>query len=296
MDFLTGYSAFHWVATWANPGFDVFFRIITDLGSHALYYLVCAPLFWVVDRRQASLLFLLVLISAYLNTVVKLGFATPRPDPALARVMDLRPFEAKNPSFPSGHTQGAVVFWAFLAVWVARRWMSAVAFVMVSLVAFSRVYLGAHFPIDIVGGVILGIGTLVVVAPLLRSWVERDLIANPTIVGPLLVSALAATLLTNDPSLAMLSGCLLGFVVATVWLPQPPPLGGNTRQRTLAALVGVLIMAPCAAAIETAHGNALLLLAAVTFLWIVALWVYPHALSRFLAAQEQNEVEIETYP
>src|SRR5262245_4814152 len=44
-----GYDMFHWVETWSHPALDFFFRVITDLGSSILYFLIIAPLFWVVD-------------------------------------------------------------------------------------------------------------------------------------------------------------------------------------------------------------------------------------------------------
>src|SRR5689334_11911773 len=118
MQLLTGYVVFDWIATWARPFWDVFFHLISDLGSHVFYYLILAPLFWVVDRRRAAILFFLVLASGYVNTVAKLWFHTPRPDPHLARVLDLQLFQSGSNAFPSGHAQNAVVVWAYLAAWV----------------------------------------------------------------------------------------------------------------------------------------------------------------------------------
>ncbi len=284
MDLLAGYGAFHWVATWANPGLDAFFRIVTDLGSHTLYYFVCAPLFWVVDRRQASVLFLLIMVSAYVNTAVKLGFNTPRPNPALARVIDLRPLQEHSASFPSGHTQGAVVFWGFVALWIARRWVSVLCALMIVLISFSRIYLGAHFPIDVLGGLILGAATMWIAPRPLLQLAERNFEGTAQFVGAALLASLAATVLSRDPSLAMLSGCLLGFFLATVWLPQPAAVRASTPQRVAAAGVGVLILAPVAGIIAKLAAQPLALFVAISLLWVVTLWVYPHALARILPA------------
>ena len=69
-------------------------------------------------------------------------------------------------SFPSGHTMGATVFYAVLAsylVWTLRRWkigaaIIAAACLMVSLVALSRVYLGAHYLSDVLAAMVEGCG------------------------------------------------------------------------------------------------------------------------------------------
>ncbi len=295
MDFLTGYAAFHWVATWAHPSLDVFFRIITDLGSHVLYFVVCAPLFWVVDRRRASVLFLLVLFSAYINTFAKLGFGTPRPDPALARVVDLREFQAHSPSFPSGHTQGAIVFWYFVAAWAGRRWVSLLAIAMMILVGFSRIYLGAHFPIDVLGGFVLALLSLRWLWPPLHRWVDNDLSSNVLWLMPAVIVAVAAALLTHDSSLALLGGCLLGFVASTVWLPPAPEIAASSQQRALAVALGIVVLAPVATLIQQARGNALLLLVSVAAMWVLSLWLYPHVLARFLSSQAAG-TEVQSVP
>lgn len=285
MDFLSGYAAFHWVATWAHPSLDVFFRIVTDLGSHATYFVVCAPLFWVVDRRRASVLFLLVLFSAYINTFAKLGFNTPRPDPTLARVMDLRPFQSNSPSFPSGHTQGAIVFWSFVALWARRRWVSVLAAVMMILVGFSRIYLGAHFPIDVLGGVVLALFSLRWLWPPLHRWVEADFPASAPWLLPVVIAAIASALLTHDSSLALLGGCLVGFVASTAWLAPAPEIVAGPKQRALAATLGAVVLLPIATLIEQTSGNDLLLLGSVGVMWVLTLWVYPHALARLVSRQ-----------
>ena len=50
----------HWIGTWANPFCDTGFRCVTDVGNHTVYFVVVTILFWVGDRKRASVLFLLV--------------------------------------------------------------------------------------------------------------------------------------------------------------------------------------------------------------------------------------------
>ena len=63
----------------------------------------------------------------------------------------------KNNSFPSGHTTAAFTFITILAIGLKRSWIQLIMPFLGSLVAFSRIYLGKHFLMDVVVGAILGI-------------------------------------------------------------------------------------------------------------------------------------------
>ncbi|MBI4305849.1 MAG: phosphatase PAP2 family protein [Chloroflexi bacterium] len=90
----------------------------------------------------------------------------PRPDPALVRVAQA----LKGNGFPSGHVIGATVFYGALASFAAYRARSpaarALALAAVALVVsgagLARVYRGAHWPSDVLGGLLLGGAALVV--------------------------------------------------------------------------------------------------------------------------------------
>jgi undecaprenyl-diphosphatase len=93
-----------------------------------------------------------------LNVALKESFRRPRP------VFDVPLVHLPTYSFPSGHAVASTVFWGMVCVLVfhrtrSRRWralaVTATA-VMVPLVAFSRVYLGAHFLSDVIAGIALG--------------------------------------------------------------------------------------------------------------------------------------------
>jgi membrane-associated phospholipid phosphatase len=286
METLTGYAVFHWVATWANLYCDVFFRAITDLGYHTFYYLVIAPLFWVVDRRRASILFLLVLASGLLNTAVKLLVHTPRPDPLLARVLDLRPYHSGSNAFPSGHAQNAVVFWTYIAWWVGRRWFYGLAVVMVALISFSRLYLAVHFPIDIVGGLAIGTALMFLLPPVLERWSQDEFRLGIAGCLGLIVASLALAVGARDLTLAMIGGCLLGFMVGAVWLPQRLLVFRNAAQLALCLAGGLLLLAGLSVAFDTFPTTVpLLLYARIAVLWIAALWFYPQLVHRVLMSK-----------
>lgn len=141
-----------WLQTFSSPFLDEFFRLFTHLGSHYAYMAIIPFVYWAVDRQIGARLGGVFLASMWLNGLVKEYLIMPRPDPELVRVLADEP----SPGFPSGHAQGAMTLWGYLAIALRRRWFTRLAVLLIVLLPLSRLYLGVHFPGDIVGGLILG--------------------------------------------------------------------------------------------------------------------------------------------
>jgi undecaprenyl-diphosphatase len=126
----------------------------TIIGISYVIVLVAIPL-WLKDKREASIdVIVLVVIVTLVTEVMKLVVDRPRPSAELSDVHTI--LSASGPSFPSAHAARA--FAVALLVWLNtnRRW-GAVAVAVASLIALSRVYLGVHWPSDVVVGALLGL-------------------------------------------------------------------------------------------------------------------------------------------
>lgn len=129
-----------------------------------------------LGKWEAGLV-LMTWVSSPIHSVLKLIVNRPRPTPDLVRVFHDEP----GNSFPSGHAFFAVVFWGFLAYLAFARLRSRTLRVLVlsgSLflilwIGASRVYLGSHWPSDILGGYILGAAFLIGLVWLDRRWKPR---------------------------------------------------------------------------------------------------------------------------
>ena len=77
-------------------------------------------------------------------------------------------------SFPSGHTQNVFATFGGVFAWTKKVWLKIVCAVLIVLVAFSRMYLGVHTPLDVGVSVVIGVVLLLVLYP-----VFRDLEAHP---------------------------------------------------------------------------------------------------------------------
>ena len=142
-----------------SPALDLPFKSLTFLGNLE-FFLICMPLiYWCLDRRLGARLLILFLISAYINSVAKVIADQPRPFHYDSRVRAL--VHAGGGGLPSGHTQSAVVVWGYLASQAGRRILWILAVILMVTIPMSRLYLGVHFPTDLLGGYILGILLLV---------------------------------------------------------------------------------------------------------------------------------------
>ena len=228
-----------------SPALDFPFKALTFLGDET-FYLVFMPLYyWCIDRRTGARLFFLLLLSAYLNAVAKVLADQPRPFAYDPRVRAL--VKAGGGGMPSGHTQNAVVIWGFLAVRSGRKiaWLLAV-FLMVGI-PLSRVYLGVHFPTDLVGGYLLG-GILLILfllsAPRLEGWLVGKGFAWQlliSLIGPLILVLLNPTGDTYVLSMiSVLMGVCTGFALERRFVRFSSQ--GKWWQRALRYLLGVVVL------------------------------------------------------
>jgi len=148
-----------------NPVFDFIFSVITHLGEETVFMAVAIFIFWCVSKKEGYYLLSVGFAGTVLNQFLKLLFRIPRPwvkDPTFTIVESARA-EATGYSFPSGHTQSAVGNFGGLAyVYKNKKCIWIPCVVACVLVAFSRMYLGVHTPLDVC--VSIGVALLLIFA------------------------------------------------------------------------------------------------------------------------------------
>jgi len=157
-----------------SPAMDVPFTVLTFMGDEMFFLLFLPFIYWCVDRRTGARLIILFLFSVYVNAFAKVIAKQPRPFEYNSHVQKL--VEAGGGGFPSGHTQGAVVVWGYLASVFKKTWLWIAAGLLMILIPMSRVYLGAHFPTDLLGGYIIGALLLILYikyALRLEDWITK---------------------------------------------------------------------------------------------------------------------------
>ncbi len=137
---------------------EVMMKDITSLGSTAVLTLITLGVlgYLLIERKFQAALFLLAAIGGgtLLSTLLKLGFDRPRPDLVAHGV------ETYTASFPSGHALMSAVTYLTLGALLARveehrrikLYFLGLAVALTLLVGISRIYLGVHWPTDVLAG------------------------------------------------------------------------------------------------------------------------------------------------
>ena len=144
-----------WLESVRTGFLTALFEGITILGEETLIILLVVALWFAVDSKLAQKVFFVTICSTGLNGAVKNIAQVPRPfDRGITPV---RLETATGFSFPSGHTQNFATTSTFFAIQFKKKWFTVLASVLIALVAFSRLYLGVHYPSDVIVGVALGV-------------------------------------------------------------------------------------------------------------------------------------------
>jgi membrane-associated phospholipid phosphatase len=178
---------------------------VSFLGSEAFYTLLIIVVLFGINRQKGFIVAQVVLWTAIITGVLKSFFALPRPLDVDSLVVDLSrgrthlsPFTSRGASsffgllpqdviaytrtvsntsygFPSGHVSSTVATWGTLCLLFRRPWLLQVTLALVLLMPLSRMYLGRHFLADVVGGLVIGLLVLLIVAVYLRTRKPEDL-------------------------------------------------------------------------------------------------------------------------
>ncbi|MBQ8002994.1 MAG: phosphatase PAP2 family protein [Clostridia bacterium] len=132
-----------------------FFEGVTMLGEETILIVLMAAIYFMYDKRLAQRMFFITATSLAFNGIVKNLVKRPRPF-ANGKITCVRPETATGYAFPSGHTQTFATGSFAFAVYFKRLWVYVVSVVFTLLIGFSRMYLGAHYPSDVIVGAVLG--------------------------------------------------------------------------------------------------------------------------------------------
>lgn len=152
-------SFFKYIAT---DTLDNVMFFLTELGSLwflTLLSIVTLIILWIKKRDKWGMLFFIIGIAGggLLTKILKIYYGRGRPS--------INPeIDAIGYSFPSGHSMGSLIFYGFIAYFIVRteisknlKWTAAIFAGMIAiLIGTSRIYLGAHYPSDVIAGHLAG--------------------------------------------------------------------------------------------------------------------------------------------
>ena len=140
-------------ADWLDP----IMKFITFLGNEGWLWILLSAIFLILPKQRKmgcmtslALIFDLLSVNIFIKNVV----ARPRPYTVIAELVSVIGPQSEF-SFPSGHTAGSFAFVSVL--WfMAPKKVSIPMTVLAALISLSRLYVGVHYPTDVLGGVFIG--------------------------------------------------------------------------------------------------------------------------------------------
>jgi undecaprenyl-diphosphatase len=155
-------AVLRWLSQHRSGTLDAIMLEITFLGTGTVVMMIVAisgMFLWLTRHKYSAVLLLVSTFGGIaLNNLLKIGFSRPRP-----QIVEWGT-TASSWSFPSGHAMSAAVVYgtvAYLAARLQGRHVTRVltmvfALVMILLICISRLYLGVHYPSDVIAGLIIG--------------------------------------------------------------------------------------------------------------------------------------------
>jgi len=221
-----------------------FWLFITYLGSEYFYLVALTTLYLAVNKRLCYKTALILFFSMWLNNLLKDTFKLERPSERL--------IEVSGYGFPSGHAQNSATFWGYLAITTQNAFIIVLAVVLIILISYSRLYLNVHYPIDVVGGIFIGISLIFAYYFLSKSFenkVEKIPFTLKVFISgfvPLMLFALYVILFFAEASedIPRICGAYLGFTVG--YLLEEKTVGIKDPQifkfRIFRCILGLIIV------------------------------------------------------
>jgi undecaprenyl-diphosphatase len=168
-----------WIHAHGTAWMDTSAIEFTALGSFVVLAVIglgISVLLWHLRKqRYVALIWLACTGSLVLNQTLKAAFARSRPD-VFEKLVDVG-----HLSFPSGHAMNSMVFYTVAAYSIGhvvgpgrtKQLVYAFAALVIALVGFTRLYLGVHYPSDVMAGFAVGYVWAILCAALTEAWGKR---------------------------------------------------------------------------------------------------------------------------
>lgn len=181
-------ALFLYINQYYSNSADLLFLNLTNLGDGIIAVVLVIVLLWVSYRESLTFL-LITLLLLIIVTVLKNNIfpELDRPVEYFGSSQVLRIVNGYDPpklrTFPSGHAATAFSVCLYISFLVKKRYIKFILFVIAFAVGYSRIYLSAHFPVDVLAGALIAVPIAFLCYYYCRrinnSWIDRKIVFRP---------------------------------------------------------------------------------------------------------------------
>ena len=186
------------------------FNLVTYLGDEKLFVVIALIVLWCFSKRGGLYMLTVGFAASSIGQTLKallriarpwnLGdepftqadpiakFGYPKEGGLISKVMNKLGDAADGWSFPSGHTLISVGTYGSMAAWFKNKWIRIIGILLAVLIPFTRLYLGVHTPIDIIGGMLLALALVFILKPVFASDGNRKI--RTVLIGNIVLTVL----------------------------------------------------------------------------------------------------------
>ncbi len=231
------------IQSFSNSFLDVFFEFLTLFGEETILVLLAAFIFLSVDKNKGYKLIFTIASGTCFNALIKNIVKFERPI-GIEGIVSNRVETATGYSFPSGHTQATSTFWTSLSIIVKNKNLYVFSAILIILVAVSRLYLGVHWPTDVIFGALFGVLWAIIIGKVF-DYIQKNKNYKLLIGSSLVFVILTILLGDNDfyKSAGLLLGLSIGYVIEDKYVNLSIDMTKRNKSITYVVLiVGLLII------------------------------------------------------
>lgn len=215
-----------------SPLLDLFFIGLNFFDTGAFFFLLIPAVWFGKSWKAGMRLFAILLLSSFAIGLLKNLFSFPRP---FHIIPQLAVIKVSGCGFPSGGATNAMLLSCLLLTYGKIRFKWVIALLFFFFVSLSRIYLGVHFPTDVLGGWVLGF-LLWLIFIFAFPHIERWLKKCSLLVLLLLSQIIPICLLLLNPSMRNIASIAMGISLSLFIIK--PPSGKNLQKSLLQGTIG----------------------------------------------------------
>ena len=225
----------------ASPGLTTFIRAFTQLGSEYFYILFLPIIMWCIDEKFGVRFGLVFLFSAFTNNAIKGFAALDRPytvDPSVKLAHE------SSYSFPSGHAQSSLTFWALSAQKIKNPVLCCFCFDD-TCNRIYQIYLGVHYPSDVIGGWVFA-AFIILLWVLFGKHIEAFLSKSRRSVKVIILVFAAAVMYVLSIHDTSMPGAFFGAALGFIYIADIAPINageGTLLQKLGRFIIGIALLA-----------------------------------------------------